>query len=160
MAKVGQQLFRVLFEHHLLVLQIVYGGDTGVDVSNDDERRVLKDGSQGDHWPAAAALKEQGAGGDAVVGASGHDFVDDVGFGVGFDEADIQIVVAVIALFQRRVVAGKLELVPPFELECHAFRRRGQRDSRAERQKKGEREAHGPAGVGHCLMRYCHALAI
>ena len=116
MTQVGDQFLGMLFKHHALALQILHRGDARVNVTDENQRRMLEDGRQRNHRFSFGALEEQGTGTGTEVGASTSYFVDDVGFRRSLAQLDVQPVIAVVALFQRGVVAGKLELVAPFEL--------------------------------------------
>ncbi len=55
---------------------------------------------------------------DAEIGPPGEDFRHRVGAGAAFLQGDGEARLAIKALLQRRVVAGKLKLVHPAQLQC------------------------------------------
>jgi hypothetical protein len=53
------------------------------------------------------------------VGSSGYDILDSIHIGATLANGDLQTGVAIKALLQGGIVTGELELVMPFELQCH-----------------------------------------
>ena len=149
MTQVGDQFFGVLFKHHALAFQILHRGDARVDVADEDERRMLEDRRQGNHRLAFGAFKQQGAGADAEIGTAARNLVDDVEVGRGLAQLDLQPLIAVVALFQRSVVAGKLELVAPLELQRYVLVGRGERNRRQKHETGTEQDVRRLAARTH-----------
>ena len=93
-----------------------------IDLVRGDERigRVLEDGRQRHHRLPTAAIEHEVGCRDAVFGGAAQHGLGRLLVRGRLDELHVQADVAVVALLDRGVVAGKLELMQPFELEAHA----------------------------------------
>jgi hypothetical protein len=60
---------------------------------------------------------------DAIVGSVGNHFIYYVSGLCCLQQCYVEACITVVALFQRSVIAGKLELVAPLELQGDAFQR-------------------------------------
>ena len=82
---------------------------------------MLKDGGKGDNRLALQPLKKNFTVTHTILGASGQDFTGGLVFRAAGMQSDLQPLVLVETLFYGSVVAGKLELVMPPQLQIDGF---------------------------------------
>ena len=106
-------------ERHLVAREVTHGIDAGVAAHKQCERRVLEDGGKHDDRVALGVAQHQFRGRDAEVGSALQHSLDRIGAGRCRDDRHVETGLTVIALLERRVEAGELELVTPLELQAH-----------------------------------------
>ena len=79
---------------------------------------MLKNGGQNHDGLATGAGYKRTGGAHPEVGSAGYNVVDCVHIGAALQNLDLQPGITIEALLKGRVVACKLELVVPFELQC------------------------------------------
>ena len=75
-------------------------------------------------WPTTPIAQNAGAAHAEIRFAAGNRF-GDVDVGATLADSDVETGIAIETLLQRRVIASKLELVLPFQLQRHLVERVG-----------------------------------
>jgi len=138
--------------------QVPRGLDARIAAGHEDLGRVLEDRSQHDHRAAARAVQQQARLGEPVVRPPRHHLRGEVRARRAFDEPDVEAGLPVVALGDRGVVAGELELVPPLQLDGHGAqgkgrrRRVGPRARREDRRRSQEQEAAAAPAAGRARV--------
>ena len=102
-----------------------------------------------------------GAAGTEIRLAAG-DCLGNVDIGTALADGDVETGVAVETLLKRRVVAGELKLVLPFELQGNLFERNGLMHWRKQQARKNEqpcepRPDRGPSVLDRWQPTLCHS---
>jgi hypothetical protein len=109
-----------------------------------DQRRMLEDHRQRDHR-RLTARQQQRAGADALLRPAADHLRHHLGGRRGLHQLHVQPGLAVIALLERGVIAGELELVALLELQRHPLQGLGGPggDEQQQQQQGGGAQQHG-----------------
>ena len=113
---------------------------------------MLEDGSESDERSACNARQQDIGIADTVIGYTRQHLLARRLVGTAFDQFDIKILIAVKTLDLGGVVAGKLKLVMPFELNADMFRAMFGKSS-ADQEKTEKNPEHQP----HWKIAVCGA---
>src|SRR5580704_3857446 len=86
---------------------------------------MLEDRGQHDQPPAHRPFAKDAGAADAKIRLAAGDRFGDLNTGTTLADGDVETGLAVETLLKRRVVAGKLELMLPFELQGYRIERCG-----------------------------------
>ena len=136
-------------QHDAALAQVLDVDDAAVFAHDQAHRRLLHDCRQGHHRLAGAPFVEQAAVVDAEVGLAVDHFGDRVDADAAGTNLHLQTFVAVVAEHIGHVVAGKLELVVPAQLQHDVLQvlrcvcAAGQQAQQDQRQAGGAQQLHG-----------------
>ncbi|MNG87778.1 hypothetical protein D3C79_465960 [compost metagenome] len=114
--KIGQQLVGARLQHQALVGQVRRGADIGSVQGEQYQGRVLQHGGEHHHGSPCGPGQQQIAAPDAELGPARGHLVDHIGVGACLAQGDPQTGVPIKALGDGGIVAGKLELMLPWQL--------------------------------------------
>jgi len=152
--QVGDQFRLVRQQHNLLAGKFVHGC-AAAPGCNQHQRRMLQDRRQHDHRLPLSASKREFGSTDAIVGRTGEHRIDRVAAFLYLLHAHVEAGLAIKPPLDGRVVAGKLELMFPVELQGDLLQVGGS-DGRSRRHRAGEqqnceREERDPQAPSDCV---------
>ena len=123
---------------------------------------MLEDDREDDDLLAPDPVDEEIRVVDPVLRAALRHLVREVHVRVGFPYLDVETGIAVIAPLLRDIVAGELELMPPFQLQRHLLQGggRGEGARRQRRQRQDGAQPEPAARVGAADMEDDHRLKL